>query len=186
MIANIGFGALFIALITALYGVAAAIYGERSRKAAWVDSARQAMALSFPLLTITVAALLYLLLTNHYEIAYVGEVSSRSMPVYLKMTALWGGQSGSLVFWSWLLAGFASAVTLGKWDRDREFLPWVIVVTLVTLAFFLILSVFFENPFARLWQLDREIVTSFFRPVGALPFVPRDGRGLNPCSGTPG
>ncbi|MDZ7844865.1 MAG: heme lyase CcmF/NrfE family subunit [Anaerolineales bacterium] len=186
MIANIGFGALFIALITALYGVAAAIYGERSRKAAWVDSARQAMALSFPLLTITVAALLYLLLTNHYEIAYVGEVSSRSMPVYLKMTALWGGQSGSLVFWSWLLAGFASAVTLGKWDRDREFLPWVIVVTLVTLAFFLILSVFFENPFARLWQLDREIVTSFFRPVGALPFVPRDGRGLNPLLRHPG
>lgn len=186
MIANIGFGALFIALITALYGVAAAIYGERSGKAAWVDSARQAMALSFPLLTITVAALLYLLLTNHYEIAFIGEVSSRSMPVYLKMTALWGGQSGSLVFWSWLLAGFASAVTLGKWDRDREFLPWVIVVTLVTLAFFLILSVFFENPFARLWQLNGEIVTSFSRPAGAFPFVPRDGRGLNPLLRHPG
>lgn len=186
MIANIGFGALFITLIVALYGVAAAIYGERSGKASWVDSARQAMALSFPLLTITVAALLYLLLSNHYEIAYVGEVTSRSMPVYLKMTALWGGQSGSLVFWSWLLAGFLSAVTLGKWDRDREFLPWVIVVTLVTLAFFLILSVFFENPFARLWQLNGEIVSSFSRPAGALPFVPRDGRGLNPLLRHPG
>ena len=43
-------------------------------------------------------------------------------------------------------------VTLRKWDRDREFLPWVIVVCLVTLAFFLVLIIFFENPFARIWQ----------------------------------
>jgi cytochrome c-type biogenesis protein CcmF len=55
-------------------------------------------------------------------------VTSNSMPLYLKVTALWGGQAGSLIFWSWLMAAFASAVTLRKWDRDREFLPWVIVV----------------------------------------------------------
>ena len=72
----------------------------------------------------------------------MASVTSNSMPYYLKVTALWGGQSGSLVFWSWLLAAFATSVTLRKWDRDREFLPWVIVVSLVTLAFFLILTVF--------------------------------------------
>ncbi len=65
------------------------------------------------------------------------EVTSKSMPTYLKVTAWWGGQAGSLLFWSWLMSAFASAVTLRKWDRDQEFLPWVIVVTSVTLAFFL-------------------------------------------------
>ena len=29
------------------------------------------------------------------------------MPIYLRITALWGGQAGSLVFWSWLLSVFA-------------------------------------------------------------------------------
>ncbi len=71
------------------------------------------------------------------------------MPTYLKITAWWGGQAGSLVFWSWLMSAFASLVTLRKWDRDREFLPWVIVVTSLTTAFFLGLVVFYENPFAR-------------------------------------
>jgi len=186
MVTNIGFGSLVIALVTAFYGVGAAVVGQRREDQRWVESARQAMALSFPLLTLSVLALVYLLLTNQYQIAYVGEVSSRSMPAYLKITALWGGQAGSLVFWSWLLAGFASAVTLRKWKRDREFLPWVIVVTLSTLAFFLILSVFFENPFTRLWQVSGGIVTSFSRPPGGLPFIPRDGQGLNPLLRHPG
>jgi len=186
MAANIGFGTLWLTLIFSLFGVGAAVYGVKSKDRAWIDSAKNAMGLTFPLLTLTVIALIYLLLTNHYEIAFVGEVTSRSMPLYLKVTALWGGQAGSLVFWSWLLAGFASAVTLRKWDRDREFLPWVIVVTLVTLAFFLILSVFFENPFARLWQTPSGITVSFSQPPGGLPFVPRDGQGLNPLLRHPG
>ena len=186
MVANIGFGTLFMTWIFTLFGVGAAVYGERTGEKSWVDSARQAMALTFPMLTITVTALVYLLLTNQYQIAFVAEVTSRSMPLYLKLTALWGGQAGSLVFWSWLLAGFATAVTLRRWDRDREFLPWVIVVTLSTLAFFLFLSVFFENPFARFWQRGGEIVTAFSRPEGAIPFVPRDGQGLNPLLRHPG
>jgi cytochrome c-type biogenesis protein CcmF len=108
------------------------------------------------------------------------------MPLYLKITALWGGQAGSLVFWSWLLSLFASAVTLRKWDRDREFLPWVIVVALVTLAFFLIMSIFIENPFIRYWQTATGIATAFFQPAGSIPFNPMDGNGLNPLLRHPG
>ena len=35
------------------------------------------------------------------------------------------------------MSAFTSAVMLRNWTRDREFLPWVIVVTMVTLTFFL-------------------------------------------------
>ena len=68
------------------------------------------------------------------------------MPTYLKVTAWWGGQAGSLFFWSWLMSAFASLVTLRKWDRDREFLPWVIVVRSVTMAFFLGLVDLLRKP----------------------------------------
>ena len=136
MVADVGFGSLFIALIVSIYGVGAAIYGESNRKKDWIFSAKRAMALVFPLLTISILSIIYLLITDHFEVVYVSEVSSRTMPLYLKVTALWGGQAGSLLFWSWLLAGFTSAVTLRKWERDQELLPWVIVVSLITLAFF--------------------------------------------------
>ncbi|MEJ2412743.1 MAG: heme lyase CcmF/NrfE family subunit [Anaerolineales bacterium] len=186
MAAEIGFGALFITLIFAVYSIVAAVYGQKNKSQAWILSARQAMILVFPLLTVTIAAMLYLLVTDDFQVAYVADVSSRSMPVYLKLTALWGGQAGSLLFWSWLLAGFGSAVALRKWDRDGDLLPWVVVVNMITLAFFLVLNIFYENPFLRYWQDASGILTSFRQPKGALPIFPRDGSGLNPLLRHPG
>ena len=179
MVAEIGFGSLFISLIVSVYGVIAAIYGVQQHHKKWVSSAQLAMRLVFPLLTITVGCLIYLLINNNFEVVYVSKVSSLSMPLYLKITALWGGQAGSLLFWSWLLAGFVSAVTLKKWDRDQDFLPWVIVVGLGTLAFFLVLNTFFENPFIRYWQVNQDIVQSFTQPAGGFIIGPQDGGGLN-------
>jgi cytochrome c-type biogenesis protein CcmF len=187
MIPNLGFGTLFITYLVSLYGIGASVYGLRLKKPSWVDSARNAMLLTFPLLTLSALSLTFLLATNHFEVEYVANVTSLSMPVYLKVTALWGGQAGSLVFWSWLMSAFASAVTLRKWDRDREFLPWVIVVSLVTLAFFLTLNVFVENPFIRLWLTPTgQIQDRMFQPAGSQLFYPQDGQGLNPLLRHPG
>ena len=187
MLANLGYGALWITFLVSLYGVVAAIYGVRTNRPNWVESARNAMLLTFPLMTVVSAAIVLLLVNGNYEVNYVATVTSDSMPMYLKVTALWGGQAGSLIFWSWLMAAFASAVTLRKWDRDREFLPWVIVVNLITLAFFLILSLFVENPFERLWQLPNGTIESLmFQPSGGLLYTPIDGNGLNPLLRHPG
>ena len=187
MIANFGFGALLICFVVSLYGIGAAIYGARRNSLAWTESARIAMLLTWPLITLSAACLIYLLVSGHYEVQFVYNVTSKAMPFYLRVTALWGGQSGSLVFWSWLMAAFASAVTLRGWERDREFQPWVIVVSLVTLAFFLGLVIFVENPFARFWQTVNGMqVVSMFQPSGGVLLMPPDGRGLNPLLRHPG
>ncbi len=187
MIANLGFGALVITLLVSLYGVGAALYGTRRQRATWIDSARNAMLLTFPLLSLSALCLITLLVNGNYEVEYVASVTSNSMPTYLKVTALWGGQAGSLVFWTWLMAAFVSAVTLRKWDRDREFLPWVIVTALVTLIFFLVMVIFFENPFARIWQPPLgQPIKAMFPPAGAELLVQADGRGLNPLLRHPG
>ncbi len=186
IIADFGYGILVLTFLLALYSIFAAIYGVIKQTQKWIESARRAMLLTFPLLTGAALALVYLLVNDHYEVQFVYEVTSRSMPLYLKITAWWGGQSGSLLFWSWLMSAFASAVTLRKWERDREFLPWVIVVSSLTMAFFLGLNIFFENPFAQLWQTVAGIAPATFRPANAIPFNPGDGRGLNPLLRHPG
>lgn len=187
MVANLGYGALVITFLISFYGIGAAVYGVVKKAPAWVDSARNAMLLTWPLVTLSALSIIYLLVTGHYEIEYVASVTSNSMPTYLKVTALWGGQAGSLVFWTWLMSAFASAVTLRKWERDREFLPWVIVVALVTLAFFLSLIIFVENPFARLWQLPSgQTIKAMLQPAGSTLVVQADGRGLNPLLRHPG
>jgi cytochrome c-type biogenesis protein CcmF len=187
MLPEIGFGALVLAFSATVYSVLAALLGERHQRADLVESARRSQLLTWPLLTISAVSLIVLLVNNRFDVSFVYEVTSRSMPTYLKITAWWGGQAGSLVFWAWLMAAFASLVTLRKWDRDAEFLPWVIVVTSTTLAFFLGLVIFAENPFARYWQtMSGDVVERMFRPAGTLPFVPQDGRGLNPLLRHPG
>jgi cytochrome c-type biogenesis protein CcmF len=186
MIAEFGYGITLVSFIVAFYSIVAAIYGARKNNAALVESARRAMLLTFPLISIAAISLIWLLVNNHYEVAFVYEVTSRSMPTYLKITAWWGGQAGSLLFWSFLLSAFASAVTLRKWDRDIEFLPWVIVVCSVTLMFFLGLVVFYENPFTRYWLVAGNVEPHMFQPALATIFTPQDGNGLNPLLRHPG
>ena len=186
MIAQFGFGVLVVSFVVTLYSVFAAVYGEYKKSPAMVESARRSMLLTWPLLTLTAGVLIYLLTNNHYEVQFVYEVTSRSMPTYLKVTAWWGGQAGSLLFWSWLMSVFASLVTLRKWDRDREFLPWVIVVASITMAFFLGMNLFFENPFAQLYQGFDGINAHTFQPADSVLFTPADGRGLNPLLRHPG
>jgi cytochrome c-type biogenesis protein CcmF len=196
MVADFGYGVIIIAFMAALYSAGAAVYGERTKSANWIESARRAMLLLWPLISLSALSLIYLLVTNHFEVSFVYEVTSREMPTYLKVTAWWGGQAGSLVFWSWLMAAFASLVTLRKWDRDHEFLPWVIVVTSLTTAFFLGLVAFYENPFAFFWSgPDGKLITDaagnaikgIFAPIaGANIYFPADGNGLNPLLRHPG
>jgi cytochrome c-type biogenesis protein CcmF len=197
MLAEFGSGILLVTFLLALYSIGAAFYGERRKAQKWVESARLAMLLTFPLLTLASLNLIYLLVTNDFNVKFVYEVTSRDMPTYLRITALWGGQAGSLLFWSWLMSAFATAVTLRKWERDREFLPWVIIVSCVTMAFFLSLTIFFqENPFVRVWQdAFGQIINdpsgsplfSVLPPLaGATPFLPADGNGLNPLLRHPG
>ena len=187
MVANLGYGSLILTFLISIYGAAAAYLGSHRDRPSLVDSARNAMLLTFPLLTLTALSLIYLLVNGHFEFPFVSEVISNSMPLYLRITALWGGQAGSLILWSWLMSAFASAVMLRKWNRDREFLPWVILVSLVTLAFFLILSIFLENPFIRFWQSPTgNLTAAMFKPAGMSLYVPRDGSGMNPLLRHPG
>jgi cytochrome c-type biogenesis protein CcmF len=207
VITNLGYFSLVLTFVVTLYGAGAAALAGTSllpkrgnpssdgvlsardlkRPGALLESARQAMILSWPLLTITALCIITLLVTGQYQVEYVASVTNNAMPTYLKITALWGGQPGSLVFWAWLMAAFASAVGLRKWNRDRELLPWVIVVTMITQAFFISLVIFFENPFQRLWlPASGEPIVAMFQPGGTVPFVPADGQGLNPLLRHPG
>ena len=85
------------------------------------------------------------------------------------------------------MAALASAVSLRKWDRDREFLPWVVITTMVTLLFFLGMVIFLENPFVRYWVDGAgNVIEAMFQPAGMQAILPPDGIGLNPMLRHPG
>jgi cytochrome c-type biogenesis protein CcmF len=168
MIADIGYISLVFALAVSVYAAFAAWYGQRSEQPRWVQSGRQASILVFPLVTLSCLMLVSSLLNDDFSLDYVWRVSSIEMPTYLKVTALWGGQAGSLLFWNLLLAAFITAVMLRQWRTNIGLMPYVIIVTSMTQVFFLFISVAIENPFLR------------------LPVIPANGNGLNPLLRHPG
>src|SRR5258708_7361108 len=97
---TLGLTALCLALLCAVYAAVTALLGALRQKPAWVNSARNAAMLTWPLLTLAALSIITLLVQGAYELDYVSHVSSAAMPWYLKVTALWGGQAGSLLFWS--------------------------------------------------------------------------------------
>jgi cytochrome c-type biogenesis protein CcmF len=182
MVADVGLVALVIAFFFSVYAVLASIYGGLRGRAAWVESARNASLVVFPLLTISVLSVVYSLYVLDLSQAYVYDVASHAMSAFLRVTALWGGQQGSVLFWAWIMSGFVLLVLLRKWEKDRELMPYVISVAMLTTAFFVGVVVFITNPFARLWYVQgaTDLTPAIFQPANAMPYIPEDGQGLNP------
>jgi len=109
MLIYFGYGTLLIALAASIFSIVAACMGIHKNSLAWTKSARNAMLVVFPLLSIASFCLVILLITNRFEVLYVYNVVSRSMPLYLKVAAVWGGQAGSLLFWAWTLSAFTGS-----------------------------------------------------------------------------
>ncbi len=117
-----------------------------------------------------------------FSLAYVYDVSSTAMSPFLRLTALWGGQQGSVLFWAWIMSAFVMIVLLRKWEENRALMPYVITTSMLTTTFFIAVVVFITNPFSKLWYIPgaEDLIKTVFQPVGAVQYFPVDGRGLNP------
>lgn len=185
MLAELGLASVTLAFACAVFAAVAALIGVRRHSEALVASARNAALLVFPLTLTAALALLVGLLSQQYQITYVWQVTNPNTPMFYRFTALWGSQAGSLLFWNLLMSGFAFVALLVNWHGNRRLMPYVIVYTMAVSAFFLGLTLFLENPFARYWITpDGSVVTAVFIPAGAEAPSPArlaaTARGLNP------
>lgn len=140
----IGNLALMLALPAALYSIFV------SKKSAHI--------VTF-LVSIASIMLIFGFVNNSFEINYIYEYSSLSLPFLYKLSGIWGGLEGSLLFWAWLLTICVSIVTLLEKGRDIKIVN--VFLQAITI-FFLITIIFQANPF------------------DPSPVSHTDGRGLNP------
>jgi cytochrome c-type biogenesis protein CcmF len=182
MIPDIGLIALVIAFGMSVYATLMAINGEWSQQARWVASARNATVAVFGLLTISVLTVVYSLYVMDFSQAYVADVSSTAMSPFLRITALWGGQQGSVLFWAWMMAGFVAVVVLRKWESNAALMPYIIFVAMLTTTFFVGVVVFITNPFTKMWLVPgaKDLVIAIFQPANGQQYIPYNGSGLNP------
>ena len=144
---NLGQLALAIALILALYSIAANIYGARRNATDVIVSARHAIWAMTAMVAIAAISLWVGLLTSDFSMEYVASYSSTTLPTIYKITSLWGGQQGSLLLWTLLLSTFASIVAFQNRRRNPEIAPYALAVMAIVAVFFLGMLNFVTRPF---------------------------------------
>ena len=164
---NLGSLSILLAFCLASYALLGSIVGVWRKKPFLIGSAERAVYSVWFLLTVAASVLVYALLTSDFRMVYVAAHSNRSMPLLYKFAAWWGGQEGSLLLWSWLLASYSAVVLLTNRHQHRGIMPYVTATLMATQVFFLILNAFVASPFKML-AVGREITSV------------ADGQGLNP------
>ncbi|MDW8318717.1 MAG: heme lyase CcmF/NrfE family subunit [Anaerolineae bacterium] len=179
--ADLGLLALTIALFVAAFGIAANLIGAWQRRPALVVAGRNALYVVSAFVTFASMVLVAALVRRDYSLAYVVGHVSNDLPLFYRVAAFWGGQAGSLLFWTLVLSLYAYAATVAQWERQPVLRPYVTAVLLTTQLFFLVVLLFSANPFARLWVLpDGNIEPRVVAPAGAVAHQVTDGSGLNP------
>ncbi len=159
---DVGPIALAVAWVLTIYAIFLSILGAVRRQRDFVRSAEHATIAVWGLSVVAVADLLRALVSHDFNVEYVANYSSTTLPLNYTIAALWGGQAGSLLFWLMILTSMAAIVVFQNRHRNREMMPWVTATLMIVAIFFLSMLVFVTPPFER------------------LPFTPGEGRDLNP------
>ena len=153
---------LYAILVAAAYSFAQAVLATKGQYR-YLVSARHGAYGTCALVGVAVVVLAYSFVTHDFRTRYVSRYSDRSMSVGYLLAALWGGQDGSLLWWTTLLAAYTAACLAWIRSRFRRLEPLVIATLMTILGFFIVLMLFAANPFQT-------------NVAGSLP----DGEGLNP------
>ena len=99
-------------------------------------------------------------LSNHYVVMH----SSEHLPIFYRITSIWSGSSGSLLFWNLILNFFTFIAIWKNQNSNAERIPVMHLILAALTFFFTFLAVFYEDaqPFRQ------------FVPAAVV------GRGLNP------
>ena len=164
---NLGYLAVLLAFLLSAYAAVAALGGKLRRNLFLEVSAQRAVLAAWLMTTAATGILLHAILTDNFSFNYVASRSNVDLDLLYKVAALWGGQEGSLLFWSWIAATYSFVAVYTGRTRHRNMISYVVVTMAATQAFFLGLVAFEANPFQVIMSGPQ--ITS----------VP-DGSGLNP------
>ncbi len=153
---------LWIALLMCAWSAALSFSGGALRREELIASGERGLYAGFGFVLLASLGLWTALLTSDFSLRYVASFTSANLPTVYKISAFWGGQAGSMLFWCLILGGYAALATWVNRSRHRAMMPWVTGTNAAVLLFFIATTAFASNPFER------------------LDWVPPDGRGLNP------
>ncbi|MGH8259568.1 MAG: heme lyase CcmF/NrfE family subunit [Steroidobacteraceae bacterium] len=150
MIPELGHFALILAMLLALMQSVFGIVGPATGRDRWVAATMSAVAGQLVMVATAVGCLVWSFVDFDFSVRYVAENSNSALPLFYRITALWGAHEGSLLLWILLLAGWTAVVAIGTQRLPRRFAARVLGVLGLLSFGFLLFTLITSNPFLRL------------------------------------
>ena len=163
MIAELGNYALALSLAIAVLLAIFPLWGAEKGNVQFMALARPMTYGLFLILSVSFGALFYVFAINDFSVQYVVNNSNTTLPIYYRLSAVWGSHEGSLLLWIWLLSLWSAAVALFSKHLPQEATARVLGIMGIISIGFLLFMLFTSNPFNR-----------------TFPEFPVDGKELNP------
>ena len=112
-----------------------------------LETSRRAGIASFVAVSCAALALVWAAFTNDYSLSYILHHTNRELATPYKFSALWSGQEGSLLLWSWLLATYGFVLRL-RHRVDVRLSAYASTILSSVQVFFLLLLNIAAPPFA--------------------------------------
>ncbi|EMM80207.1 hypothetical protein LEP1GSC083_2761 [Leptospira interrogans serovar Pyrogenes str. L0374] len=142
------FGALCIITSFAIliFSILQTSYGIWKRDEKTIELGRYTLMANTAVILLGFIVLLVQLFRTDLSNYYVVMHSNEHLPLFYKLTSIWSGSSGSLLFWNLLLSIFTFIVLWQTKDLTQDRIPVLNLTLAVISAFFLILLYFIRMP----------------------------------------
>jgi len=90
-------------------------------------------------------------ITNDFSVKYIAENSNTHLPLFYRITAVWGAHEGSLLLWVVILGLWTTAVAVFSQKLPDDFRTRVLGVMGLISTGFLLFLILTSNPFYRLF-----------------------------------
>ena len=158
----LGAGTLLAALVMGGFSALLSFWAGRRESAIFIQIGRRAFYAAAAMTLLGAVVLEVALLTHDFSLAYVVEHTDLSTPTALVAAAFYGGQEGSLLYWTLILALLGSASLVASASLSGRVAAYAAGILATILTFFLFVLGVVASPF------------------DLLSVTPPDGLGLNP------
>jgi len=168
MIPELGQFALIVALCLAIAQAVLPLWGAQTNNINMMSVGRSAASGQFLFLLVAFLCLTYSFIANDFSVLYVTNNSNTLLPIYFRISAVWGAHEGSLLLWVLCLAGWGFAVAVRSRSLPEDVLARVLSIMGMISIGFILFTLLTSNPFERMFPAASE------------------GRDLNPLLQDPG
>ncbi|MGH8256658.1 MAG: heme lyase CcmF/NrfE family subunit, partial [Steroidobacteraceae bacterium] len=163
MIVELGTYALILALLLSAAQAFFGLAGPALKRDRWIAAVPSAACGQFVFVALAAGALIHAFVTDDFSVRFVAENSNSALPLFYRVTAMWGAHEGSMLLWILVLSLWTLAVVVRSRYLPREFAARALGVLGLLSFGFVLFTLTTSSPFSRM-----------------IP-APPDGNSLNPA-----